>query len=106
MKKIDTPSEKARITTAIKAFLSAKAAADAAKRAKDEAQAVLLSLLNGDTKAEWVSEGNEYALTATYGKTRSTLDKSLVEKVFGVVVTPECYKVSAPWDELRIKIVK
>lgn len=105
MKKIDTPSEKARITMAIKAFLSAKAAADAAKRVKDEAQAVLMSMLDGDAKAEWNSEGTEYALTATYGKTRSTLDKGLVEKVLGVVVKPECYKISAPWDELRIKVI-
>ena len=106
MKKIYTPNEKARITTAIKAFLSAKAAADAAKRARDEAQAVLMSVLDGDTKAEWVSDENEYALTATYGKTRSSLDKNLVERVLGVIVTPDCYRVSAPWDELRIKVVK
>ena len=106
MKNIGTPSEKARITTAIKAFLSAKAAADAAKRAKDEAQSVLMSLLDGDTKAEWVTDGNEYALTATYGKTRSSLDRGLVEKFLGVVVTPECYKASSPFDELRVKIVR
>jgi hypothetical protein len=106
MLKIDSSNEKAKITVAIKAFLKAKADLEAAEKAKKEAQKTLLEFLDGDEKAEWASDGNDYALSATYGKTRQSLDKSLVEKVFGVVVTSECYRVSSPWNELRIKVVR
>jgi hypothetical protein len=105
MKKIDTPADKGKVTTAIRAFLDAKAAKEAAEKEMKKRSAELLEIMDGDKTAEWTSDdGRKYALTATYGKTRSTLSKDLIEKLLHVVVTDECYTVSKPWNELRVAI--
>ena len=105
MKKIETPAEKGKVTTAIRAFLEAKAAEKAAKAEASKRQAELLEIMDGDKTAEWTSDdGRKYALTATYGKTRSSLSKDLIEKILKVTITEECYTVSKPWDELRVTI--
>lgn len=105
MTPILTPKDKAKVTLAISSFLKAKAAMDEAKRALDEAKATLLATLDGDDKAKWVTDEHEYALSATYGKTRSSLNADLIEKVLGVKVTEACYVKSAPWDEVRVKVI-
>lgn len=105
MKNIETPADKGKVTTAIRAFLEAKSARDAADKEVRKRQAELLEIMDGDKTAEWTSDdGRQYALTATYGKTRATLSKELVEKILKVTVTDECYTVSKPWDELRVTI--
>lgn len=105
MKKVETPAEKAKITTAIRAFLDAKAAEKAAKAESSRRQEELLEIMDGDKTVEWASDdGRKYSLTATYGKTRSSLSKELIEKLLHVVVTDECYTTSKPWNELRITI--
>lgn len=106
MKIIDTPAEKGKVTTAIRAFLEAKAAEKAAKAEAAKRQEELLKIMDGDKTVEWASDdGRKYALTATYGKTRSSLSKELIEKILHVTVTDECYTISKPWNELRITIV-
>ena len=106
MKDITTPADKAKVTTAIRAYLDAKAAEKAAKAEAAKRQTELLEIMNGDKNAEWTTDdGRKYTLTATYGKTRMSLSKDLIEKVLGVVITDECYTTSKPWDELRIAIV-
>ena len=105
MKKIETPAEKGKVTTAIRALLEARAVEKAAKAEAVKRQAELLAIMDGDKTAEWTSDdGRKYALTATYGKTRSTLSKDLVEKILKVTVTDECYTISKPWNELSVKI--
>lgn len=105
MKNNTTPSEKAKVTTAIRAFLDAKARAKAADAEWRARQAELLAVLDGDKTALWeTDDGRKYALTATYGKTRATLSKDLIEKLLHVTVTDECYTMSKPWDELKITI--
>ena len=106
MKPITTPSDKGKVTTAIRALIDAKAAEKAAHAEVSKRQAELLEIMDGDTNAEWTSEdGRKYALTAVYGKTRSSLSKDLIEKILKVTVTEECYTVSKPWNELRVTIV-
>jgi hypothetical protein len=105
MKPINTPADKAKITTAIRAFIEAKAAEKAAKAEASKRQAELLEVLDGDKTATWeTDDGRKYALTATYGKTRSTLSKDLIEAILKVKITDECYTISAPWNELRVTI--
>lgn len=107
MIKAESPAEKAKITTAIRAYLDAKAAEKAAKAEASKRMTELLAALDGDSKAEWESDdGRAYALSATYGKTRKSLSADLIEKVLGVTLTDDCYAVSKPWDELRITIVR
>ena len=105
MKKIETPAEKSKVTTAIRAFLDAKSVKETAENEMKKRSAELLGIMNGDKTVEWTSDdGRKYALTATYGKTRATLSKDLVEKLLHVVVTEECYTISKPWNELRVAI--
>ena len=106
MKAMETPADKAKFTTAIRAYIDAKAAEKAAKAEAAKRQAELLDYLSGDTNANWeTDDGRKYTLTATYGKTRSTLTKDLIEKVLNVTITDECYTISKQWDELRVSIV-
>lgn len=87
-------------------FLLAKRDEDAAKARKNDIQSRIIAELNGTDKVTACFDGLELTVSATYGKTRSNLDKALVESVLGVTVTPECYKASAPWNEIRVKEVK
>jgi hypothetical protein len=106
MKSITTAEEKSRVTEAIRAYLDAKAAEKAAEEESSKRQSELLKILDGDKEAEWDSgDGRKYALAATYGKTRRSLSKDLIEKVLKVTITDECYAISKPWDELRVTII-
>lgn len=84
-------------------FALAKRDEEAAKARKADIQARIIAELNGTDKVTALLNGVEITVSATYGKTRSSLDKSLIESVLGVKVTPECYKASAPWNEIRVK---
>lgn len=97
----------AHITDAIAAYVEAKAAEKRAKAEASRLQAELLALMNGATKDTWVTEdGREYALAATYQKTRKVLSEELVRELLGDEKTAQCYTTSRPWDELRVSIVK
>ena len=107
MKIMESAADKAKVTVAIRAFLAAKKAEKEAHAEASKRQAELLEILDGDKTAEWVSDdGRKYALTATYGKTRSSLSKELIEALFKITLTDECYVASKPWNELRITITE
>ena len=106
MKKIETAAEKAKVTTAIRAYIDAKNAEKAANAEAKKRQKELLEVLDGDKELDWeTDDGRKYHLTATYGKTRSSLSKELIEKLFNITITDACYVSSNPWDELRATIV-
>ena len=103
--KIENPAASAKFTKAIRQYLAAKRQEEEAKAAKKEAVATILETLDGDDKILWTTDDKSaYQVTAIYGKTSKTLNKDLVEQVLGVKVTDECFKVSNPWDEIRITI--
>ena len=107
MKPIETPNDKAKVTTAIRAYLDAKNAEKEAKAEAKRRSEELLDILDGDKEMDWTSDdGREYRLVATYGKTSRTLNADLIEKVLGVKITDECYAKSREWNELRVTIVK
>lgn len=106
MKIINTPADKAKVTTAIRAYLQAKAAERAAKSEADKRRTELLEVLDGDATLDWnADDGRKYRIAATYNKTQKTLNAELVKQILGVEVTPECYKASHPWSEIRITVV-
>lgn len=87
-------------------FALAKREEETAKARRVEIQDAIIRELNGTDKVTALLDGVEITVSATYGKTRNSLDKALVESVLGVKVTPECYKASAPWNEIRVKEIK
>ena len=102
---ITTPESKAKFTYAIRAYLDASKAEAQAKAAKKEAANVILTMLEGEKSVLWTtSDNSSYQLTAIYGKTSKSLNADLIAKVLGIAVTPQCYKESSPWNELRISI--
>ena len=106
MKMMETPAEKAKVTTAIRAYLDAKNAEKAAKAEAEKRKVELLSVLDGDKEANWnTDDGRKYHIVATYGKCISNLNADLIRQVLGVEVTPECYKPSRAWDEIKITIL-
>ena len=106
MKAMETPADKAKMTTAIRAYIDAKNAEKAAKAEAEKRKAELLSVLDGDKEAEWdTDDGRKYRIVATYGKYISNLNADLIHRVLGVDVTPECYKPSRAWDEIKITIL-
>ena len=105
MNTINTPAEKGNVTKLIRSFLAAKRAEEEAKAAKKAASDELIKLMQGNEKELWkTDDGAAYQLTVIYGKTSKNLNKDLVEKLLGVTVTDKCYKISNPWNELRITI--
>ena len=105
MNTINTPTEKGNVTRLIRSFLAAKRAEEEAKAAKKAISNELIKLMKGNDKELWkTDDGAAYQLTVIYGKTSKNLNKDLVEKLLGVTVTDNCYKVSIPWDELRITV--
>ena len=99
------PTSKAKFTTASRAYVAASKTEAQAKAAKKEAAAVILEMLNGEKSLLWTANDNSsYQVTAIYGKTSKNLNADLIASVLGVVVTPECYKESKPWDEIRISV--
>lgn len=106
MKSIETPSDKAKVTTAIRAYLDAKNTEKAAKAEAEKRKAELLTILEGDKEVNWDSDdGRKYRIVATYNKSIANLNAELIKSVLGVDVTPECYKKSRPWDEIKITIL-
>lgn len=102
---ITTPAEKANVTNLIRKYIEAKRAEAEAKAAKTAAANELIALMNGESSELWkANDGAAYQLSIVYGKTSRTLNKDLVESVLGVQVTDACFKVSAPWNELRVTI--
>lgn len=93
-------------TDAIISYLKAKKAAEDAAKALAAAKAALLALMDGQVKGSWRAEdGHEYSVCATYGKTRRDLNADLIREVLGVEVTESCYRISKPWDEVRVAVV-
>ena len=106
MKAIITPSDKAKVTLAVKAYLEAKAAERKAKEAAELARKELLAVMDGDKDMDWSSDdGRKYRIVATYNKTSRSLNADLIKSILGVEVTEDCYKVSKSWDEIRITIL-
>ena len=102
---ITTPAQKANVTNLIHKYIEAKRAEAEAKAAKAEAANELIALMNGESKELWqTNDGAMYQLSVIYGKTSRSLNKELVESVLGVQVTDACFKVSNPWNELRVTI--
>lgn len=102
---ITTPAQKANVTNLIHKYIEAKRAEAEAKAAKTEAANALIALMNGESKELWqTNDGAMYQLSVICGKTSRSLNKELVESVLGVQVTDACFKVSNPWDELRVTI--
>ena len=102
---LTTPESKAKFTSAIRAYINASKAEAQAKAAKKAASETILSMLEGEKSVLWTANDNSsYQLTATYGKTSKSLNADLIASVFGIAVTPQCYKESKPWNELRIAI--
>ena len=101
---LTTPESKAKLTKAIRSYLAAAKAEAQARDAKKQASAEILEILDGEKSVLWNAEKSSYLLTATYGKTNKSLNADLIKATFGVDVTPECYKVSAPWNEIRITV--
>lgn len=100
-----TPAQKANVTKLIREYIAAKTAEQAAKAAKAAAATELIKAMNGDANQVWATDdGSIYQLAVVYGKTSKSLNKDLIENVLGVKVTDGCYKVSTPWDELRVTI--
>ena len=87
-------------------FALAKRDEEAAKARRTDIQNSIIRELGGTDKVTALLDGVEITVSATYGKTRNTLDAALVENILGVKVTPECYKASAPWNEIRVKEIK
>ena len=100
---INTPAQKANVTSLIRKYIEAKRAEAEAKAAKTAAANELIALMNGESKETWTAnDGAIYQLAVVYGKTSRSLNKDLVESVLGVQVTDACFKVSAPRNELRV----
>ena len=106
MKSMETAADKGKFSTAIRAYIDAKNAEKIAKAEAEKRKAEILAALDGDMETNWeTDDGRKYRITVTYGKTTSTLNAELVQKILGVEVTPECYKKSRPYDEIRVNIV-
>jgi hypothetical protein len=95
----------AEITLKIRTYLEAKSAEKAAKAEAAKVMTEILSVMDGDTKAEILgADGKTYNLAAIYGKTRSVLSKENIESVYGITLDDRAYAVSKPWDELRVTV--